>query len=86
MPSPPVSVCPLVAVPVMTGRTVLVGAAGATTPVASDVAVAWPPSLRAVTATRIVAPTSAPASVYVLWVALAIAEQPPPPASQRCHW
>ena len=70
----------------MTGLTVLVGAAGATTLVASDVAVASPPAFRAVTATRIVAPTSAPTSVYVLWVAFVIAEHPPPPMSQRSHW
>jgi len=44
-----------------------------------------PAELEAVTATRIVVPRSAAASVYVVALAPAISAQLPPPVSQRRH-
>src|SRR5438067_11566869 len=58
----------------------------ATTPVASEPAVAEPVVFDAVTATRIVAPTSVEVSGYVCAVAPATATQLPPLEAQRCHW
>jgi hypothetical protein len=57
-----------------------------TTTVGADVAVGDPAEFDAVTATRIVAPTSAITSVYVCPLAPAIDVQLPPPVSQRSHW
>jgi hypothetical protein len=45
-----------------------------------------PTGFVAVTVTRIVRPASALVSWYLLAVALAIATQAPPDASQRHHW
>jgi hypothetical protein len=55
------------------------------TAVAAEIAVSFPRELEAVTRKRIVAPTSAEVSVYVLFVAPPIDEQAPPVLSQRCH-
>jgi hypothetical protein len=64
-----------------------IGPAGAaTTPVACESWVAWPPALVAVTATRIVCPTSPLDIVYVLDVEWGMAVQLSPEASQSCHW
>jgi hypothetical protein len=76
------------AVPEIVGRAVFDGAAGAacTTAVCADVAVADPAEFDAVTATRIVEPTSAETSVYAAAVAPEILTQFAPEESQRCHW
>ena len=61
------------------------GAALVTIAVAAETDVAFPDSLVAVTATRIVEPMSAVTTVYVESVAAAIALQFAPDASQRRH-
>jgi hypothetical protein len=83
VPVVPVSVCPCFGVPLMVGFTVFAGAEIVTTPVAPDVAWPLPPTLVAVTLTRIVWLLSALASVYVLSVAPLMAAQAPPDWSQR---
>ena len=72
--------------PLTTGAAVLVGGPGAITAVAGEVAGVEPFPFVAVTTTRIVPPTSAPANVYVLAVAPEMSEQLAPAASQRRHW
>ena len=62
------------------------GGSAATTAVWSDVACALPAPLVAVTRTRIVRPTSAGVSVYVVPVSPGMSAQFEPAASQRCHW
>jgi len=62
-----------------------VGAGAETAAVCADTAVAEPPEFRAVTATRIVPPTSALVSWYVCPDTPEIAAQPAPAASQRRH-
>ena len=71
------------AVPLIDGSVVLAGGAAATTAVCADVADALPPPLLAATTTSIVEPMSAPVSVYVALVALAMLLQV---GEQRCHW
>jgi hypothetical protein len=60
-------------------------AAAATTPVAAEEADDEPALFEAVTTTRIVEPTSADTSVYVLPVAPAMSTQLAPAESQRRH-
>jgi hypothetical protein len=78
--------------PLMTGGTLLRGLLddvelGWTTRVTSDVAGRpRPPSLAAVSTTRTVCPTSEPVSVYVRFVAPAMAAQLLPDPSQSSHW
>lgn len=62
------------------------GGAARTTAVATDDAEAAPPPFVAVTTARTVEPTSAGVRPYVAAVAPAIATQPAPEPSQRCHW
>jgi hypothetical protein len=57
-----------------------------TTAVALEMAVAEPSVFVAVTATRVVEPTSVAVGVYVCAVAPEIATQFAAVASQRCHW
>jgi len=54
--------------------------------VGPETAVVSPAPLRAVTATRIVAPASPEVTTYVPAVAPGIETQAPPAASQRSHW
>ena len=61
------------------------GATALTTAVGADVAEADPAELLAVTSTRIVEPTSALTTPYVLLVAPAMSTQLPPPLSHRRH-
>ncbi len=63
LPGSAVSVCPSRAVPEMVGGEVLLNAAAATTAVWAEVAPLEPALFEAVTATRIVAPTSATTGV-----------------------
>jgi hypothetical protein len=60
-------------------------AAAVTTPVAAEEADDEPALFEPVTTTRIVEPTSADTSVYVLPVAPAMSTQLAPPESQRRH-
>ena len=77
------SVCPSTVEPLIAGRTVLTGAMFAMTTVAADVAFAEPTPFVAVTATRIVEPTSAAPRTYVVPVAPAMSTQLAPAALQR---
>ena len=86
-PSVVVSVSPSSRVPLTTGTVTLAGASCSIVSVAGEVAEGEEPaSLTAVTTTRIVLPTSAGPSVYVLPVSPAMSTQLSPEASQRCHW
>ena len=78
-----VSVWPERGGPVTTGSTVFAGAAGSTIAVCAEVATASPSVLRAVTSTRIVAPTSLLVSVCVAAPASGVQAAPAP--SQRRH-
>jgi hypothetical protein len=86
VPLPDVSTEPTEALPEMVGAVVFTGAPPVTTAVAADSAVAEPSALVAVTATRIVDPTSAETSAYELFVAPVIAAQEAPTLLQRLHW
>ena len=63
VPASAVSVAPARSSPVTVGPSLVRGATGATGAVVADVAVAVPPALCAVTATRSVRPISSPSSV-----------------------
>src|SRR5262245_40030417 len=81
------STWPSCAVPDTTGGdTFAGGAAGTTTPVAADTALAEPPAFDAVTTTRTVNPTSPPTNTYVVPVALAMSAQLAPDGLHRRHW
>jgi hypothetical protein len=96
-----VSACPTTGVPEMAGGAVFAGGDGgggvgdgagpvdvggaATTDVAAEVAAELPNGLVAETVPRIVAPTSAEATVYVVSTAPSTATQFPPDESQRFH-
>lgn len=81
-------VLPCVAVPLIVGSEVFVGAAAParTALVAADDAVVEPFLFEAVTAKRNLKPTSAATGEYVIAVAPLIALQFAPFESQRCHW
>ena len=64
----------------------MLSGAADTTAVCADKAVLAPPEFDAVTATRIVEPTSAAVNPYVCAVAPGTSLQAEPAASQRCHW
>ena len=86
MPVLAVSVEPSAVVPLIAGGVVTVGAAAdETTAVGAHVACADPSALVAVTATRMVLPTSAVTSAYVCVVAPVIAEHVSPFWLQRLH-
>ena len=63
-----------------------VGVTAWTTSVGDDSAVLVPKEFDAVTATRIVEPTSAAVNPYVCAVAAVTSLQPAPLVSQRRHW
>jgi hypothetical protein len=88
VPGSAVSVWPTCGVPEIVGGDVLTGADwdAVTVAVWLETAVLEPPPFEAVTATRIVEPTSADVSAYVCAVAPAISEQVDPDASHRRHW
>ena len=81
-----VRVWPSSGVPEITGAAVFAGACASTSSVAAEAAESEPPSLLAVTSTRIVEPTSGPTSSYVGAVAPTMSTQFAPAASQRRHW
>jgi hypothetical protein len=85
VPDEPVSVSPSRAVPVTVGAVEFTGGAAATTGVAPDVAVLDPAAFEAITATRKVAPTSEPATTYVVPVAPGTSVQAAPVELQRRH-
>ena len=78
---------PTDAVPEILGRPLLTGGELTTGALAALLAgLLEPPGLVAVSCTRSVRETSAATGTYVCPVAPAIAPQPPPEPSQRCHW
>ena len=86
VPRSTVSVSPSRAVPPTVGATVFAGATGSTRPAAPDVADVDPAVFVAVTITRVVVPTSAGVSLYVVAVAPAMSAQFAPAVSHRRHW
>src|SRR5436190_1057230 len=86
VPSSPVSVNPSSAAPEMPGATASAGAAGGTTALTADGALAAPATLDAVTTTRSVWSTSAGVCQCVVAVSPGMSAQFVPSASQRCHW
>ena len=85
VPGEALKVWPCCAAPEIVGGEVFTGGAAATTVVGSELAVVER-SFEAVTATRMVAPTSAGTTAYVCPVAPAMSMQLPPVALQRRHW
>ena len=87
LPGAAVNTCPACAVPEIVGGEPFTGGAGAaaTTAVCAEPAEPEPSVFVAVTATLVVEPTSAEASVYVWPVALAMSAQFAPALSQRRH-
>jgi hypothetical protein len=80
------SVRPSCAVPLIAGAVVFDGPDILTGEVAAELADDEPPAFVAVTAERIVLPTSLLVSVYELPVAPEIPTQLPPDELQSCHW
>ena len=86
VPLAAVSVWPWVAVPLIAGAAVLVGAGwGAMTAVWEEVEGVDPPLLLAVTTTRTVWPTSVPVRAWLLAVAPEMLVQLAPEVLQSCH-
>jgi hypothetical protein len=81
------SVWPTVAVPLIEGRTALLGACAAapTAPLVDDDAVPLPSAFVAVTCTRTEWSMSAVVSAKLCFVAAPMSTQLPPPDAQRCH-